>query len=135
MATQLSFDVTWLYSDRADGIGIPTALIMGDNVVHTYAKMDTGAEFCIFSHEIGTKLGLDIESGLLKTMGSLTGTLETFGHEVTIQTFDIAFQSVIYFAKYPGLPRNLLGRNGWLRNLRVAIIDYENTIHLSRYSG
>jgi hypothetical protein len=31
-----------------------------------------------------------------------------------------AFHSLIYFAKYPGLPRNVLGRQGWLRNLRSS---------------
>jgi hypothetical protein len=80
------------------------------------------------------KLGLDIERGIHQPMGSLTGTLDTFGHEVTIQTFDLAFQSIIYFAKYPGLPRNLLGRIGWLRHLRLAIIDYESKIFLSQHS-
>jgi hypothetical protein len=36
--------------------------------------------------------------------------------------------------KYPGLRRNLLGREGWLRHLQLALIDYENTLHLSQYS-
>jgi hypothetical protein len=82
----------------------------------------------------GEKLGLDVEFGIPQPMGSLTGTLDTFGHEITIQTFDLAFQSIIYFAKYPGLPRNLLGRIGWLRYLRLAIIDYESKIFLSPHS-
>ena len=45
----------------------------------------------------------------------------------------LVFQSLIYFAKYPGLPRNLLGRIGWLRNLRLAVIDYDNMIYLNTY--
>lgn len=134
MATQLSFDITFIYPDRTDGITIPTALSLGDRIVHTYAKVDPGAEYCIFSREIGDKLGLDIERGIPQPMGSLTGTLDTFGHEVTIQTFDLAFQSIIYFARYPNLPRNLLGRIGWLRHLRLAIIDYESKLFMSQYS-
>jgi len=134
MTTQLSFDIAFLYPDRLDGIAIPTTLSLGDKIVHTHAKVDPGAAYCIFSREIGVKLGLDIERGIPQPMGSLTGTLDTFGHEVTIQTFDIAFQSVIYFAKYPDLPRNLLGRIGWLRHLRLAIIDYECKLFLSQYS-
>jgi len=66
-------------------------------------------------------------------MISLTGTLDTFGHEITLQTFDVALQSVIYFAKYPGLPRNLLGRIGWMRHFAIAIVDYESQLHLSQY--
>jgi len=134
VAVQLSFDILYQYSDKDAGIIIPTGLILGDKAVHTYANVDPGTEFCIFSNEIGLELGLDIETGLPQLMGSLTGTLETYGHEVTIQTFGIAFQSVIYFSKYQGLPRNLLGRVGWLRQLRLAIIDYECKLYLSRYS-
>jgi len=134
VAVQLSFDIVYQYSDKDAGISIPTGLILGDKAVHTYAHVDPGTEFCIFSNEIGLELGLDIETGLPQLMGSLTGTLETYGHEVTIQTFGIAFQSVIYFSKYQGLPRNLLGRVGWLRQLRLAIIDYECKLYLSRYS-
>jgi catechol 2,3-dioxygenase-like lactoylglutathione lyase family enzyme len=115
MPTQLRFDVTFVYPDRAEGITIPTVLSFGDRIVNTFAKADPGVECCVFSREIGEKLGLDIERGIHQPMGSLTGTLDTFGHEVTIQTFDLTFQSIIYFAKYPGLPRNLLGRIGWLR--------------------
>jgi hypothetical protein len=134
MSTQLSFDVTFVYPDRADGITIPTVLSFGDRIVNTSAKVDPGSEYCVFSREIGEKLGLDIERGIPQPMGSLTGTLDTFGHEVTIQTFDIAFQTIIYFAKYQALPRNLLGRVGWLRHLRLAIIDYESKIFLSQHS-
>ncbi|HEX9001619.1 MAG TPA: hypothetical protein VGB07_17055 [Blastocatellia bacterium] len=134
MATQLSFDITFAYPDRADGITIPIALSLGDKIVQTYAKVDPGAEYCIFSREIGIKLGLDIERGIPQPMGSLTGTLDTFGHEVTIQTFEVAFETVIYFAKYPRLPRNLLGRVGWLRHFTLGLIDYESKLFLSQYS-
>ena len=43
---------------------------------------------------------------------SLGSPLEAFGHEVTLQTGTLAFQSLVYFAKYPWLPRNILGRQG-----------------------
>ncbi len=134
MSADLSFAVTYQYPDRPDGITVPVLLSAGGQVIQASAKVDTGAECCIFSQELGLKLGLEIESGLYKQMGSLTGTLDTYGHDVVIQTFGIAFESVVYFAKYPGLRRNLLGRNGWLRHLQLAIIDYENTLHLSQYS-
>jgi hypothetical protein len=68
-------------------------------------------------------------------LGSLGYTLEAFGHEVTLQTGAFAFQSVVYFAKYPNLQRNILGRQGWLRNLRLAVIDYDNLLYLSTYDS
>jgi len=80
-------------------------------------------------------LGIPIEQGIPIRLGGLAGSLDAFGHEVTLQTGDIAFQSLVYFAKYPGLQRNLLGRRGWLRNLRLAVIDYDNLLYLSEYGS
>jgi hypothetical protein len=84
--------------------------------------------------EVGENLGIDVPTGIPKSMGSLTGTLETFGHEIAIQSCGVAVQSVAYFAKYHSLPRNLLGRNGWIRKLRLSVVDYDNTIYLSPYN-
>jgi hypothetical protein len=134
MSHLLTFDVSYLYEDSNDGITLPVTLTYESNQIRTYAKVDTGAEFCIFSLELGENLGIDIPSGIPKSMGSLTGTLETFGHEIVIQACGIAIQSVAYFAKYPGLPRNLLGRNGWIRKLRLGIVDYDNSIFLATYN-
>jgi hypothetical protein len=33
------------------------------------------------------------------------------------------------------LRRNLLGRQGWLRKLRIAVIDYDNLLYLSVYDS
>jgi hypothetical protein len=133
MSHQMNFDVAYLYEDSTEGISLPITLTYGNNQIRSYAKVDTGAEFCIFSLELGENLGIDVSSGIPKTMGSLTGTLDTFGHEVIIQACGIAVQSVAFFAKYPGLPRNLLGRNGWIRKLRLGIVDYDNTIFLTTH--
>jgi len=135
MPVTLSFAETHNYPERRDGITIPVAVITNGLVIPTYAKVDPGSEFCVFGHEIGLALGLDVEAGSPMKMESLTGTLDTFGHEVTLQTGNIAIHNVVYFAKHPGLLRNLLGRNGWLRHLRVAIIDYDNVIHWSPYNA
>ncbi len=135
MPEQLIFDIKHVYPDNSDGITLKTVLAFGNKVVRTEAKVDCGAQFCIFSREVGLNLGLDIESGIYKLMGSLTGTLDTFGHEVTIEVHGITVHSTVYFAKYPNLPRNLLGRNGWIRNLRLGLVDYDNTIYLSPYDS
>lgn len=116
-----------------EGISIPVTLISEEAVYRAAAKVDPGAEVCLFSREAGEQLGLDVESGIPKLLGSLTGTLDSFGHEVTVQTFGITMNSVIYFAKYPGLRRNILGRLGWIRNLQLGLRDYENKLFLSEY--
>lgn len=135
MSTVLSFDFEIRYEEDADGIPLPVRLTYGGRSISTTAKVDPGAAVCLFSHEDGLDLGIPIEQGIPIRLRSLTGTLDAFGHEVTLQTGSIVFQSVIYFARYQGLPRNLLGRRGWLRNLRLAVIDYDNLLYLSDYDS
>lgn len=112
MPTAITFAEIWHYPDDSAGITIPTLLGYGNRIVTATAKIDTGAEFCLFDRDYGERLGLPIEEGILLSLETLTGALEAFGHEVTIQTLGLTFQSVIYFSRHAGLPRNLLGRNG-----------------------
>ncbi len=133
--TQLSFDEEYRYKDDEEGIPISVILTYSGNAVRTDAKVDTGSAICLFSHEDGLDLGVPIEKGVQIILGGLTGSLEAFGHEVTLQTGHLVFQSTVYFAKFPGLPRNLLGRRGWLRNLRLGLIDYDNSLYLSDYNS
>ncbi|MBS1788311.1 MAG: hypothetical protein JST85_11340 [Acidobacteria bacterium] len=122
---QLTFDQEYVYGDSGEGISIEVSLGFGGISIEVEAKVDPGATVCLFSHEIGLKLGIPNEQGIPIRLSGLAGSLEAYGHEVTLQTGDIAFQSVVYFAKHPGLQRNLLGRQGRLRNLKLAVIDYE----------
>jgi hypothetical protein len=131
----LSFDEEFRYKDDEEGISISVVLTYRGKTQRADAKVDPGATVCLFSHEDGVKLGIPIEQGEPIRLGGLTGTLDAYGHEVTLQTGDVSFQSVVYFAKYPGLQRNLLGRRGWLRNLRLGLIDYDNVLYLSAYDA
>ncbi len=133
MTTLLSFAEELYYKDDPSGIAIPTILVVGDKAVQVSAKIDTGAEVCLFRYETGAELGILVNEGIPKTLKTLSGSLEAYGHEVIIQTGELAFLSTLYFAKYPGLPRNILGRQGWLRNIRLALVDYENKVYLSAY--
>lgn len=132
---QLSFSEEVVYKDSEDGIPLEIRLTYAGTQLDVIAKVDTGSAVCLFSYEDGLDLGIPIEQGIRLKLLSLNGSLEAFGHEVTLQSGAIAFQSLVYFAKYPGLPRNLLGRQGWLRNLKLAVIDYDNLLYLSAYNG
>ena len=129
----LNFDEEHHYKDDVDGIPILVVLRYGETSIEVTAKVDTGSAVCLFSHEDGLDLGVPVEQGMPTRLGGLAGSLDAFGHEVTLQTGNIAFQSFVYFAKYPNLPRNLLGRQGWLRNLKLAVIDYDNLLYFSAY--
>jgi hypothetical protein len=135
MAIQLTFTEEFVYDDDPSGVTLPVILSYGAADIPVSAKVDTGAQVCLFSHEDGLKLGIPIEQGLFARLDSLGGTIEAYGHEVTIQTGELAFYSLAFFANYPGLSRNILGRQGWLRNLRMALIDYDNLLYLNAYDS
>lgn len=133
MSIQLSFTEQLEYDDNPAGITIFVSLGYGEKNLRIEAKVDPGAEVCLFTYDVARRFGIQIETGIPITLHTLTGPLEAFGHEVTLQTCDMVFQSVVYFAKYPNLPRNILGRQGWLRKLKLAVIDYDNLLYLSAY--
>jgi hypothetical protein len=135
MPFPITFEIQQVYSSVEEGITIPAILVLGNTTVSFQAKIDPGAQVCLFQREIGEELGIDIESGLQIRLGSLTGgSLIAFGHSVTLHTLGLEFDSVVYFAADYGLERNLLGREGWLQKVRLAIIDYDSTIYLSPYN-
>lgn len=124
----------WHYADDAAGITLPAVLGYAGRIVTATAKVDTGAAFCLFDRDYAELIGLTVEDGIPMVLETLNGTLEAFGHLITLQTLGLTFESTVYFSKYSGLPRNLLGRNGWLRNLRLGLIDYDNRLLLSNYN-
>ena len=135
MTKQLNFAEELAYPDDPSGITIPVLLTCGEKSLRVAAKVDTGAQVCLFAHEVGLGLGLAVEHGTPIVLSSIGGSVDAFGHEVFLQTGELAFETAVYFAKYPGLPRNVLGRQGWLRGLRMAVIDYDRLLYLSAYDS
>lgn len=110
-------------------------LTHGEKSLRVAAKVDTGVQVCLFAQEVGLRLGLAVEQGTPIVLSSISGSMDAFGHDIFLQAGELAFESRVYFAKYPGLPRNVLGREGWLRNLRMAVIDYDSLLYLSAYDS
>lgn len=135
MNTQLNFSDCLSYDEHPTGIKLYTTLQYQGNVERVKALVDTGAAVCLFSNEVGRRLGITIETGLPLTVESVGGPLECYGHEIVLQTGELVFQSTVYFAKYPGLPRNFLGRRGWLRQIKLAVVDYDNLLYLGAYDA
>ncbi len=84
MSSAITFAEIWHYPDDHAGITIPTVLGYGNRIVTATAKIDTGAEYCLFDRDYGERLGLTIEEGLPLSLETLTGTLGAFGHEISI---------------------------------------------------
>ncbi len=97
------------------------------------AKIDTGADHCIFERQFGEKLGLKIENGIPQRFSTVTGTFLAFGHNVMLVTEGLAFDSYIFFYENEHQKINVLGRFGWLDRIVLGVIDYEGKLYLNRY--
>ncbi len=135
MALFLPFQELFRFPDHPDGIVIPVTLQSGTLTHAAHAAVDCGAGVCLFSREIGELLDLPIEQGDPIRLRTLAGSLDAFGHEVTLTALNLSVVSVIYFARYEGLPRNLLGRLGWLRKINFGLVENDNLIYAGRYDA
>lgn len=83
--------------------------------------------------DIADTLGIQVETGHYRRFQTLAGALSAYGHEVTLRTLGVEFDSLIYFAADYGLPRNLLGREGWLQKVQFGVVDYDAKLYLGPY--
>jgi len=130
----LTFSVLRNYGHSWSGIEVPVTLRVDHHrSVDLLAKVDTGAEFCIFQREYADMLELPFEAGEHKRFATATGAFDTRGHSVTLSSFDFEFESVVFFATEVNFPRNVLGRQGWLDRLRVGLVHHDQRLYLSKY--
>ncbi len=131
MNYHLDYSVKHIYDSRKVGISIKTTLRRNDSFVAVNAKIDTGAEFCLFGREYAEALNIEVETGYQKNLSTLAGDLSAFGHYVELETLGLKFDSLVYFANDYALNRNLLGRQGWLQLIRFGLDDYRSEIYIS----
>lgn len=131
---RLTFEREYAYNIEADGIELPVALSTLNETIELLAKLDTGATNCIFAREVGEALGFHIESGEIRRFSTATGSFTTYGHGVTLRCLGVEVDTEVYFAVDLDFQRNVLGRRGWLEQVRLALIDYERRLFVSPYS-
>ncbi len=129
----LQFQARHNYGTEAMGVTVPIELAYGGNRIRLSAKIDTGAEFCLFERGYGEALGIDVETGNRAELRTVNGRFVVFGHEVSLRVFDFEFSLTAYFPEDANIHRSLLGRQGWLLQVRLAIIDYEQLVYSSPY--
>lgn len=130
---EIIFDKTYFYNTLKIGVTVPLILRLNGIAVEFEAKIDTGAENCIFERRHGETLGLIIESGREQIFSTAIGPFTTFGHELKLSVLGIETVSTVYFAKEESFTRNVLGRQGWLDRVKLGLIDYEGKLFLSEY--
>lgn len=127
---RMSFAVEHDYS-LAEALVVPVRLRFSKEEVRADAFVDTGSTFCVFKLALAEMLGLSEETGEATRFSTVTGALTAYGHTVVLETFGYSFETTVYFAD--GLPRNVLGRRGWLDRVRLGVVEHEGKLYLSRY--
>lgn len=102
-------------------------------LVRLAASVDTGASFCVFGSEIAAALGLKLESGVPMRFRTANSVFDAYGHEVEIDVLGVATTALVYFFADPEIEKNVLGRNGWLDRIRLALVHHDTQIFLSTY--
>ena len=129
----IAFSNQYEYDTVKTGITVPVVLRFNGDTVDFEAKIDTGAENCIFERKHGERLGVEIEAGREQIFSTAAGIFTAYGHELTLSVLDIETVSTVYFAKEESFTRNVLGRQGWLDRVKLGLIDYEGKLLLSAY--
>lgn len=131
----LNFENLILYDAGKNGITLDVEIKLGNLTANFEAKIDTGAEACIFERKYGELIGIEIESGEAQNFSTATSSFKTYGHSITLITKEFQFDSYVFFAADESFRKNVLGRYGWLNRVIVGINDYDGKLYLSRYES
>lgn len=134
MPELLEFDETYQYDTVKAGVTVIVKIHFGNEYGEVSAKIDTGAENCIFERKHGERLGLEIESGREQIFSTATGIFVAYGHDLKLSVLGVETVSTVYFAAEESFTRNVLGRQGWLDRVKFGLIDYEGKLFLSEYN-
>lgn len=127
---QLSFPIRRRFQTTDVGIVIPCSLERNGIIVELYAKVDPGAEYCLFNQDVAERLQIEIEDGFPVPLSTLAGTFTAYAHTIVLNTFDFQFESTVLFNPAYDAGRNILGRVGWLNNLHLGLTMDDEMIYL-----
>jgi hypothetical protein len=135
MTYSLEFNQKFSYQKNKRGIFIPVTLVSGSETTTCGAKLDSGSDSCYFSRGHAEELGLPLEEGIRLPVETNRPDepMIFYGHEVRIRALGYEIESIIYFWDQYRLPRNLLGRAGWINKFRVALIEHDLELYLSHH--
>jgi predicted aspartyl protease len=128
-----SFRTRHSYDTTKIGISVPVELTSGTNVVQVDAKLDTGASICIFERAYAEMLGLNVESGTQALVTTANSTFKAFGHWMTMTVLGFQVDVMVYFAADASIKRNVLGRRGFIDQLRLCLIEHAGELYISKF--
>jgi hypothetical protein len=131
----LTFEALHEYDAGDLGITVPVELSVGDESVKVTARLDSGSTFCVFRRARGEALGFDIESGTPQWISTATGSFLTYGHEDMLSGLGFQLDVMVFFAADESFNRDVLGRHGWIQQLKLGIVDYDGKLYVSKYDA
>jgi hypothetical protein len=129
----LEFDTLHEYGTYGASVEVPVTLRFGERTVSIPAQLYTGATFCVFERGYAETLELTVETGVPLRFNTAMGSFDAYGHMLTLETLGYSFDVTVYFAAHEAFTRNVLGRRGWLDQVRLGVVEYEGKLYLSRY--
>ena len=130
MAFQLEYQKKSRYESLDTGITIEAVLRSGGLETICAAKIDTGAQVCLFGRSFADSLEIEVERSYREVFSTLTGSVVAYAHQVELETLGLCFQTYVYFAESYDIRRNLLGRQGWLQLVLLGLDDYNSELYL-----
>ena len=134
MSHQLIFAQLVNYDPGQPGITVDVTLGLNGDQVSCEAKIDTGSTFCLFLRKVGEDLGVDVENGIRRMVGTVTGNFVVYLHEVNLSLAGCSFIALVGFAEDEAFQRNVLGRHGFLEQVILGLVDYEGKLYLSSHN-
>lgn len=133
MTHTFNFRIKHSYDTTKTGITIPIELSNGPEVVQINPKLDTGASFCIFERAYAEMLGVSVEGGTPTLVSTANGSFRAFGHRLTMTALGLRFDVTVYFAADENIKRNVLGRLGFIDQLRLCLVEHDGELYVSKY--
>lgn len=91
MSFQIEFQKREIYESLEIGITIEAVLRYGNLKTNCQAKIDTGAQVCLFSRDYADILEIEVEGGYREKFSTLSGGLVAYGHEIELETLSLRF--------------------------------------------
>ena len=89
-----------------------------------FARVDTGASFCVFQRLHAETVGIAVESGIRIRISTVTGGFLAYAHRVALSVLGIEVEATVCFAEDPPIP---LGR------LRIGLVHHDRWLYVSHY--
>lgn len=110
---------------------IPIRLWNGDNFIDTDALIDSGADDCVFSAEIGEVIGLNIRNGKDAQYKGVGGEIvNVYFHNINLGIGGHKFDCCAGFSYDTAFKEGLLGQNGFFNLFSVILNLIKEEIEL-----